>query len=183
MVSRRIRHCPAHWYWCFGASSVTSWRPSSPPNRGLRLNLVSRHTWWKCSSSITYRREHSGPSKMSSGDYASVPSTGKLKLKGVKDAKVDKKKKKKKAKEDSGGGEDGSFEDRSVMLRKLEDEDQQLVKEERKKMGMADGEDVSPGPRTEDDEVSTRLKTEAERRYEEQRRKRVCIPRENAWIY
>merc|ERR1711939_1009017 len=93
--------------------------------------------------------------KMAPGEYASAGS-GKLKLKGVKDAKVDKKKKKKpssKPKDEAGGVGDGdSFQDKSVMLKNLEDEDEQLAK---------------------DDEEREIVKTEAEKRHEEQRRKRL----------
>lgn len=112
---------------------------------------------------------------MAPGDYASAGS-GKLKLKGVKDSKVDKKKKKKsngKSKDETGGGtEDASFQDRSVMLKNLADEDERLEKEERKKVGIVDKE--GPGAGNEDLEEREVVKTEAEKRYEEQRRKRVC---------
>lgn len=114
------------------------------------------------------------PTKMSStGDYGSVPSTGKLKLKGVKDGKVDKKKKKSKPKPVDDMPID-EFQDRSVVLKKLEDEDLQMEKEERRKMGVVDGNEVRPGAGVEDGDLEERIKTEAERRYEEQRRKRVC---------
>ena len=115
-----------------------------------------------------------GKAEMSSGDYTAIPSTGKLKLKGVKDSKIDKKKRKKKA---APAGDDGKqeFEDRSVMLKQLEDEDKQITKEDHRKMGVVDGKEVAPGAGAEDEETATRLKTEAERRYEEQRRKRVRL--------
>lgn len=114
---------------------------------------------------------------MAPGDYASAGS-GKLKLKGVKDSKVDKKKKKKsngKAKDETGGGnEDASFQDRSVMLKNLADEDERLEQDERKQVGIVDKEEVGPGAGGEDFEEREVVKTEAEKRYEEQRRKRVC---------
>merc|ERR1711939_1087676 len=103
--------------------------------------------------------------KMAPGEYASAGS-GKLKLKGVKDAKVDKKKKKKpssKPKDEAGG----------VMLKNLEDEDEQLAKEERRMIGMVDGKEVGPGAGIKDDEEREIVKTEAEKRHEEQRRKRL----------
>ncbi len=115
---------------------------------------------------------------MAPGEYASAGS-GKLKLKGVKDAKVDKKKKKKpssKPKDEAGGVGDGdSFQDKSVMLKNLEDEDEQLAKEERRMIGMVDGKEVGPGAGIKDDEEREIVKTEAEKRHEEQRRKRVCL--------
>lgn len=133
---------------------------------------------------------------MAPGDYASVGS-GKLKLKGVKDSKVDKKKKKSKSKPSStsatdlpgndGDGkadDDSGFQDRSVMLKNLRDEDERLVEDERRrrrKAGEGSGEDEEgkdvvsrreqDGGEGEND--NERVKTEAERRYEEQRRRRV----------
>jgi protein FAM32A len=118
---------------------------------------------------------------MAPSDYASAGS-GKLKLKGVKDAKVDKKKKKKpssKPKDEAGDANDAgdSFKDKSVMLKSLEDEDEQLAKEERRMIGMVDGKEVGPGAGMKDDEEREIVKTEAEKRHEEQRRKRVCYAR------
>lgn len=109
---------------------------------------------------------------------------GKLKLKGVKDSKVDKKKKKKdkaKSSDDAGpeaqGGShaagDVGFQDKSVMLKNLEDEDE---------MARRDHADGSGGESTNKREVARTepdgelVKTEAERRYQEQRRRRVCHP-------
>jgi len=139
---------------------------------------------------------------MAPGDYASV-GTGKLKLKGVKDSKVDKtKKKKKKSKsrpeseasssavqrggdenkddrDDDGDDDDAQFQDRSVMLRNLRAEDELIAKDERREK-RRDGEvgDVENqeghGERHQDEEANEAVKTEAERRYDEQRRKRVC---------
>ncbi|EXJ77253.1 hypothetical protein A1O3_10411 [Capronia epimyces CBS 606.96] len=109
---------------------------------------------------------------MAPGEYASVGS-GRLKLKGVKDSKVDKKKKKKpKSKDEAEGSkaEEGSFDDKSIMLKKLEDEDAQFAKDER---GLRDGKQVAPATGAESDEDRVIIKTEAERRYEEQRRKRL----------
>jgi FAM32A len=116
-----------------------------------------------------------------SDPYSSIPSTGKLKLKGVKDAKVSKKKKTTKkasvsADDVAGTGEDaaqpGEFEDRSVVLRQLEDEDKQIAKDDHRRIGVVDGERVEAGAGA-DGEDAVRPKTEAEMRYEEQRRKRV----------
>ena len=143
-----------------------------------------------------------------SSDYTSTPSTGKLKLKGVKDAKVDKKKKlhhhsqKKPRLEDEfeGGGNgvtdakndhdeddekpglESEFKDNSVVLKSLADEDTALTKEKRqrrRRLGSVDGTEVGPGAPGVDDEdaeLGERVKTEAEKRYDEQRRKRVSFP-------
>lgn len=108
-----------------------------------------------------------------SDPYSVISSTGKLKLKGVKDSKIDKKKKKKsKPKtEAEDGAEDGAedLEDKSVMLRKLEEEDAQITKDGNREtdgrpVGSMAGEEV---------EVSERIKTEAEKRFDEHRRKRL----------
>lgn len=112
-----------------------------------------------------------------SSDYTSTPSTGKLKLKGVKDSKVDKKKSKKKKPrpEDGDDVENGEvgFKDNSVVLKSLEDEDNAMKKEKHRDMGIVDGKEVEPGAGVEDEEFGERIKTEAEKRYDEQRRKRV----------
>jgi protein FAM32A len=112
-----------------------------------------------------------------SSDYTSTPSTGKLKLKGVKDSKVDKKKSKKKPRRpedgDGRGNEEAEFNDNSVMLKSLEDEDAAMIKEKHRQMGIVDGKEVTPGAGVEDEELGERIKTEAEKRYDEQRRKRV----------
>jgi len=108
----------------------------------------------------------------SSGDYSSIPSTGKLKLKGVKDSKVDKKKKKSKPKTIADGGDEG-FEDKSVFLKSLEDEDAAIAKASHRKMGVVDGKEVGQGAGVEDEELGEKMKTEAEKRYDEQRRKRL----------
>ncbi|KEF55137.1 uncharacterized protein A1O9_08790 [Exophiala aquamarina CBS 119918] len=136
---------------------------------------------------------------MAPGDYASV-GTGKLKLKGVKDSKVDKKKKKKKSKLEPEPELDGNvdddnerFQDRSVMLQNLRAEDALIAKEKRKGRlgdwndddddgGGGDDDDAAAGPGQKeghghghhrDDEAREAVKTDAERRYEEQRRKRL----------
>ncbi|OCT48006.1 hypothetical protein CLCR_04368 [Cladophialophora carrionii] len=119
---------------------------------------------------------------MAPNEYSSVGS-GKLKLKGVKDSKVDKKKKKKapSSSQPKEGGEavvgeaiaDG-FNDRSVMLKKLEEEDEAMANEEGRSLQKQRGErpaDSEAGRREE--ERGGVMKTEAERRYEEQRRKRL----------
>ncbi|KIW22239.1 uncharacterized protein PV07_12145 [Cladophialophora immunda] len=123
---------------------------------------------------------------MAPSDYTSAGS-GKLKLKGVKDSKVDKKKKKKsssKARENEapapdqteGEGADDQLRDRSVMLRKLEEEDQMIATEageraQKSKADSAGGENDAGG--LVEDEKGGIVKTEAERRYEEQRRRRL----------
>jgi protein FAM32A len=117
-----------------------------------------------------------------SSDYTSTPSTGKLKLKGVKDSKVDKKKSKKKPRPEDGNdvenGEVG-FKDNSVVLKSLEDEDNAMKKEKHRDMGIVDGKEVEPGAGVEDEEFGERIKTEAEKRYDEQRRKRVSASPRN----
>ena len=102
-------------------------------------------------------------------DYSAVSGAGKLKLKGVNDSKIDKKKKKKKP---AAAAEDAT-EDHSVMLKKLGDEDKQITKKDRRKLRVVDGQDVMPGAGAEDEMVAKNLKTEAERRHDEQRRKRL----------
>lgn len=130
---------------------------------------------------------------MAPGDYASV-GTGKLKLKGVKDSKVDKKKKKKKSKPESepsstvqrGGGNHGGsgndddderFQDRSVMLKNLRAEDELIAKDASrgKLVDRGDPDNANQEAHDEQDEAREAVKTDAERRYEEQRRKRVCV--------
>ena len=128
-------------------------------------------------------------------------SSGKLKLKGVKDSKVSKKKHKssfsskvKPPSEDSPDAE--AHKDNSVILKKLEDEDAQITRESHRKMGVVDGQVLNPGEGApgsglpdpsaygnEDGEVSGKreeveeekeaLKTAAERRRDEQRRRRL----------
>lgn len=108
-----------------------------------------------------------------SDPYSAIPSTGKLKLKGVKDAKIDKKKKKKtRAKTE---GEDGveEFQDKSIMLRQLEEEDAQITKENDRETSLDDDQRVGPVAGVKDGQLSQRIKTEAEKRFDEQRRKRL----------
>ena len=115
--------------------------------------------------------------------YSSIGS-GKLKLKGVKDSKVDKKKKKKsssKSKDadddaEKANGDEGEkgFQDRSVMLKKLEEEDEALAKEEgRSSRKRKDDQEKEGDEGQQEDESGEMIKTEAERRYDEQRRRRV----------
>ena len=107
-----------------------------------------------------------------SDPYAAIPSTGKLKLKGVKESKIDKKKKKKtKPKARSEDGEE-NFQDKSVMLRKLEEEDAQIRKEDNGETSLVAGKQEGPGVGAKD-ETSERIKTQAEKRFDEQRRKRL----------
>lgn len=138
------------------------------------LNLLSSHEFLDSCSAYHVRLA----ATMAPNDYAFAGS-GKLKLKGVKDAKIDKKKKKKsssKPKEGpTDGGEDNAFHDKSVMLKNLEDEDAQFAKEDRRSLAVPDGEEVGPGAASRDEEERQVVKTEAEKRHEEQRRKRVRI--------
>ena len=104
-------------------------------------------------------------------EYGAVPTSGRLKLKGVKDSKVDKKVKKKKTKAETEG--DTDFKDNSVVLKSLEDEDAAMTKEKRREVSLVDGKQVAPGAGVADEELGERIKTDAERRYDEQRRRRV----------
>lgn len=110
---------------------------------------------------------------MSSADYAATPSPGKLKLKGVKGSKVTKKNKP--TKDEKASEKD---EDHSVMIRKLVHEDQEVESEETR---MTQTGAKSPA---EDEDADAdgclgatieRSKTSAERKYDEQRRKRVRL--------
>jgi FAM32A len=106
---------------------------------------------------------------MPTDDYTSTPSTGKLKLKGVKDSKVTKKKLHKSIKDDRPVAD---VEDNSVVLKKLKEEDRDMEQKEGIKQGKSkewEDEDVVH------DELGVRVKTDAERRYDEQRRKRVRL--------
>jgi protein FAM32A len=116
---------------------------------------------------------------MPSEDYTSTPSTGKLKLKGVKDSKIAKKGKKNKS---SGKGDvkpsaAGEKEDNSMILSKLEDEDREIDEEGRQRGNpeelIRDGDGEVEGGEGED--LGARHKTEAEKRYDEQRRRRVSL--------
>lgn len=104
-------------------------------------------------------------------EYTAAPSTGKLKLKGVKDSRIEKKKKKKSRIE--GDSKDEGPGDNSIVLKHLEDEDTQIQKEDRREKGIVDGKEVESGAGVEDEDVREHLKTEAEKRHDEQRRKRV----------
>lgn len=110
---------------------------------------------------------------------------GKLKLKGVAGGKVDKKRKKKSRPDGpSGNGEAAGsteFRDNSVVLKdlptedaqeSLAEEDAQLTKASNREVSLVGTQLVEPGSGTSGKEA-THLKTEAERRHEEQRRKRL----------
>ncbi|ERF73891.1 hypothetical protein EPUS_05903 [Endocarpon pusillum Z07020] len=105
---------------------------------------------------------------MPSEDYTSTPSTGKLKLKGVKDSRITKKRKNKTSKDEKSSGD--TVDDNSVILKKLEEEDLEIRREEKKKKGKS--EELRDDD-AEDPELGVRVKTEAERKYDEQRRKRL----------
>ncbi|KAF7502190.1 hypothetical protein GJ744_006760 [Endocarpon pusillum] len=106
---------------------------------------------------------------MPSEDYTSTPSTGKLKLKGVKDSRITKKRKNKISKDEKSSRD--IVEDNSVMLKKLEEEDLEIRREEKKKKE-GKSEELRDDD-AEDPELGVRVKTEAERKYDEQRRKRL----------
>lgn len=104
---------------------------------------------------------------MAADDYKSVPSTGKLKLKGVSDGRVEKKKKKKKPKTDEAERPSTEkFEDNSVVLKSLEDEDREITK-------ARDQDTEAQAEAGVNEDVKQHLQTEAERRFDEQRRKRL----------
>lgn len=118
---------------------------------------------------------------MAPGEYASM-GAGKLKLKGVKDSKVEKKKKKKdkaKSSEDAAPEAQGAnhaagdvgFQDKSVMLKNLEDEDEMVRRDQADGSGGESTNKKEVGRTTEPD--GELIKTEAEKRYQEQRRRRV----------
>ncbi|KAJ5359559.1 uncharacterized protein N7496_011972 [Penicillium cataractarum] len=92
-------------------------------------------------------------------DEYSTGGGGKLKLKGskVSDGRVDKKKKKKAKKEKDAQG----------------DQAEQAQRAQRQGSGEADAELQRDGSRERDEEVGSSAKTEAERKYEEVRRKRL----------
>lgn len=106
-------------------------------------------------------------------EYSAAPSSGKLKLKGIIDGKVDKKKKKKRPKLVPDNEQEDDFVDKSVVLKTLEDEDEKIQKDSRRKLGVVDGKDVEPGAGAADEDVRDHLKTESERRFDEQRKKRL----------
>ena len=128
-----------------------------------------RLKWGRSTPGSAYYQRHLSCCDSDIMDYSAVSGAGKLKLKGVNDSKIDKKKKKKKP---TAAAEDAT-EDHSVMLKKLEDEDEQITKKDRRKMGVVDGQDVVPGAGEKDEMIAESLKTEAERRHDEQRRKRL----------
>ncbi len=100
-------------------------------------------------------------------DYKSTPSTGKLKLKGVKESKVAKKKKNKNSKNDKPSE---GVQDNLAMLKKLENDREMEIEDRRTERESKEPEEEQEG----DEDLGTRVKTEAERRFDEQRRKRVC---------
>lgn len=110
-------------------------------------------------------------------DPYSAVSMGRLKLKGVTDSKIDKKKKKRSKPKSEGADGDGNrgegeaFQDKSVMLRSLEEEDARITKESNRETSLVDGKQAGPG--AEDERASERIKTETEKRFDEQRRKRL----------
>lgn len=113
-------------------------------------------------------------------DYTAIRSTGKLKLKGVKDSNISKEKKSKKPATSTPTNNATStttdaFPDKSIMLRTLDDEDRQITKDSHRHTAIIDNKQLSPGAgvETKDPELSSRMKTESERRHDEQRRKRL----------
>ena len=109
---------------------------------------------------------------MPSSDYKNAIGGG-LKLKGVKDAGVDKKKKKKKPKPDADDSKAlAKSEEKEDAINNGEDadEDKNAVQK-----ALADEEKVNDvsASKWRDDEMKEYGKTEAQRRHEERRRKRV----------
>jgi protein FAM32A len=99
---------------------------------------------------------------MPADDYAQA-TRGTLKLKGVKDSKVDKKKKKKKKTEDS----DSTLKSKDKKSIEVDELLESTSDARRKDNEIEEPEDTSPIP-------TGAGKTEAEKRHEEMRRKRVC---------
>lgn len=50
-----------------------------------------------------------------------------------------------------------------------------MTKEKHREVAMVDGKEVAPGSGVEDESLGERIKTDAEKRYDEQRRKRVSF--------
>jgi hypothetical protein len=128
---------------------------------------------------------------MAPGDAYFTPSTGKLKLKGVQGAKIEKKKKKAKnvkkdgedgavvsgaseAREegsgggnlDDGGGEESEFKDRSVVLKRLAETDEEFAREGRAEVMRTRRRDGGDGGGDDDEgghEGREIVKTEAEK--------------------
>lgn len=108
---------------------------------------------------------------MAGDEYSAVGGGGKLKLKGskVKDGRVDKSRKKtKQTKDVPGGAEDTT----TATTAKPTGEGGNEGKEEGQEIP---GKESSPGGNELDDEKRVIYKTDAERRHEEKRRKRVCF--------
>ena len=109
-------------------------------------------------------------------EYTSTPSTGKLKLKGVKDSNISKKKKKKAKPTTSAIDNDTSntnAPDNSVVLSALAEEDTQITKSQDLNTSHNPTQNSKERPLATEDEDKPRLKTPAEERHEQQRRKRL----------
>lgn len=130
-------------------------------------------------ASLLRSARHSTSHNAMSDPYTSH-STGKLKLKGVKDGKVSKKKKSSATKPPKQQADTAAEDkDTSVVLRHLEDEDAQISRSDTQpeQDGVAR---TSPRKAGEDDQRrvegegdSEARKTDAERRWEEQRKRRL----------
>ena len=99
---------------------------------------------------------------MPSSDYTNAIGGG-LKLKGAKDAGVDKKKKKKKAKADATESKPADAAEKEIELSGVQ-----------KTLAQEENEDDKDVVKQQESEVKEYGKTEAQRRHEERRRKRVC---------
>lgn len=107
-------------------------------------------------------------------EYASV-TTGKLKLKGVTDGRVEKKKKRKKPKSEDQSAQQNvnvqtdrdEFNDNSVILKHLADEHAEMAKEEHEISNSSMNDKDGP------EDVRDFVRTESQKRFEEQRRKRL----------
>lgn len=105
-------------------------------------------------------------------EYSAVVGPGKLKLKGVQDGRIEKKKKKKKKKEGEEAGDGEEARQRSATRSEEPEREQQ---QQREKSAGAGSNDESGSARETSQEPVAYYKTEAERRYEEARRQRVCL--------
>ena|SRR2546430_5798997 len=106
---------------------------------------------------------------MMKDDYASAG--GSLKLKGVKDAKIDKKRKKKKQPKADGNVEDSGRANSAEASGDRPASDREPTRDNVDE----DNEIDAKGSEIERSERSVDGKTQAERRYEEMRRKRVSV--------
>jgi protein FAM32A len=110
---------------------------------------------------------------MAGDEYSAVGGGGKLKLKGskVKDGRVEKKKKRKEKGKEKDISDDSRARDDSTA------KDDPARNEEGPEASRRHGDSADTGDQEHGKEGRVIYKTEAERKYEEQRKKRVCLGR------